>query len=379
MRHILKLVGVFAIAMLAIALGMPSLALAESSVRALPDTLNITIVGATLGASVATLLDHAKRMEPNGSVAKVAELLSQSNAILEDMQWKEGNLPTGERVTVRTGLPSVAWRLLNKGVAKSKSTTAQIDEQVGMLEARSEIDVDLAALNGNSDAFRLSEASAFLEAMNQEFAQTLLYGNSGTAQEEFTGLAVRYSSLSAANGQNIINAGGVQSDNTSIWLVVWGPNSVYGIFPKGSKAGLVHEDLGTGDAFDSDNNRFRALMDRWQWKGGIALKDWRYVVRIANIDVSSLVADASGATVKLMEYMSKAIDRIPTLGMGRPVFYANRTVASMLRLQAMNKSVANIGFHPAVNQFGKSIHELQFNGIPVRLVDQILETEALVS
>lgn len=366
MKNLKWIAGLVILALIAVAIPSPALAAGMT-------------MAATVGATVTTLADWAKRLDPDGKIAEVGELLSQSNEILEDAHFQMGNLPTGERLSVRTGLPTVAWRLLNQGVAKSKSTTAQIDEQCGMLEARCEVDKDLAELGGDPNGFRFSEAKAFLEAMNQEFAQTMIYGNSGLAPEEFTGLAIRYSSLSAANAQNIISGGGAGSDNTSIYLVCWGPQTIYGIFPKGSKAGLLHEDLGVGDAFDASNNRFRAYMDRWQWKGGIALKDWRGVVRICNIDISNLIADAAGSSVKIIEFMTKAIDRIPNPGMGRMVFYCNRTVKSMLRLQALNKSIANLGIEPSVNQFGQTIHNLTFLGIPVRTVDQILETEATVA
>ena len=199
---------------------------------------------ATLASNVLTLADWAKRLDPDGKVPAIVELLEQTNEILADMLWMEGNLPTGHRVTVRTGLPTVAWRLLNQGVQPSKSTTAQVDEAVGILEAWSEVDKDLVDLNGNGPAFRLSEAMAFIEAMNQEMASTLFYGNASADPEEFTGLAVRYSSLSAANAQNIVDGGGTGSDNSSIWLCGWGANSLFGIFPKGSTAGLEHNDLG---------------------------------------------------------------------------------------------------------------------------------------
>ena len=112
---------------------------------------------ATLSTSNLTLADWAKRSDPDGRVPIVAELLSQSNEILDDCVFKEGNLPTGERVVIRTGLPSVYWRALNQGIPNSKSTTAQIDEACGILEARSEVDKDLAMLNGNTAQFRLSE------------------------------------------------------------------------------------------------------------------------------------------------------------------------------------------------------------------------------
>lgn len=351
------------------------------------EALAIGFVGATVGSTVLTLADWAKRLDPDGKVPTIVELLSQTNDILKDKLYKEGNLPTGERVTVRTGLPSVAWRLLNQGVAVSKSTTAQVDEQAGMLEAWSEVDKDLAELNGNTAAFRLSEAQAFIEAMNQEMASTLMYGNSGTAPEEFLGFAPRYSSLSAANAQNILSAGGAGADNTSVWLVVWGANTVFGVFPKGSKAGLIHEDMGLVTVETSagvGGNRMRAYQDRWQWKTGLVVKDWRYAVRIANVDVSDLVAktgtQAKDAATELIELMARAIDRIPSMGMGKPVFYANRTVMSHLRVQALRKSASAVTFTEALNQFGERVQTgLNFLGIPVRQVDALLESEAAVT
>ena len=120
-----------------------------------------------------TLADWAKRSDPDGRVPIVAELLSQTNEILDDCVFKEGNLPTGERVIIRTGLPSVYFRALNQGIPGSKSTTAQVDEACAILEARSEVDKDLAMLNGNTAQFRLSEDTAFLEAMNQTQAETM--------------------------------------------------------------------------------------------------------------------------------------------------------------------------------------------------------------
>jgi hypothetical protein len=112
---------------------------------------------ALLSTGALTLADWAKRLDPDGQVPKVAELLSQTNEILEDAVFMEGNLPTGHRLTIRTGLPQVFYRMINQGVPTSKSLTAQIDEACGILEARSHIDVELAKLNGNTAAFRLSE------------------------------------------------------------------------------------------------------------------------------------------------------------------------------------------------------------------------------
>lgn len=340
---------------------------------------------ATLGGIALNLMDWAKRVDPDGKVSAVAELLNQTNEVLMDMQFIEGNLPTGHRTTVRTGLPTAAWRLLNNGVNPSKSTTAQIDEGCGMLEAYSEVDKDLAELNGNSSAFRLSEAQSFIEAMNQSFVQTLFYGDTTVNPERFLGLAPRYATISGAtNGQNVLSASGSGSDNTSIWLVVWGPNTVSGIFPKASKAGLIHEDLGlvtVETATGITGGRMRAYRDHWQWKCGLALKDWRYVVRLCNIDVSDLVGSSGTQNAQqLIALMSRMLDRIPAFGMGKPVFYMNRTVASLLRVQALNKSTNAIAIEPGLSQFGTPIAgNMNFMGIPIRRCDQILNTEATIS
>lgn len=336
---------------------------------------------ATLSSTVLTMSDWAKRLDPDGKTAKTVEILSQSNEILDDMLFKEGNLPTGEQTTIRTGLPDVYYRLMNQGVPKSKSTTAQVTENAATLEARSEVDKDVAELNGNVNAYRMDEAMAFVEAMSQQMATTMFYGSAANP-EEFVGFAPRYNDLSATNAQNILDAGGTGSDNSSIWLVGWGQRTVHGVFPKGSKAGLSHDDLGLGDAFDSNNDRFRAYMDHWQWKNGLVVKDWRYAARIANVDISDLVGQtgtqASTAATAIIKLMSRAIDRMPSLSNVNPSFYVNRTVASHLRIAALDKSQSALSVQEGLNQFGDTIFTLRFLGIPVRIVDALTETEAQV-
>lgn len=333
---------------------------------------------ATLATETLTLVDFAKRLDPdtNSVTQAIAELLSETNEILTDMLWREGNLPTGHRLTMRTGLPTTYWRKLNSGIPSSKSTTVQVDEAAGMLEALGQVDVEVAKLNGDTAAFRLSENRAFVESMNIEMANTIFYGDHTSAPEEFLGLAPRYSTISGAtNGQNILDGGGSGSDNTSIWLVAWSEKGVHGIFPKGSMAGLQH-DPGSGAEWveDASGNKYKAYLDHYQWKCGVALPDWRYVCRIANVDVSDLVGESNQAD--LIKLMSRAMDRIPTFKGTKPVFYVNRTVFSMLKIQALNKSSSALSFRDALTQMGGGMsRELTFLDIPVRLCDALLETE----
>lgn len=344
-----------------------------------------------------TLIDIAKSFGPDGKVAVVAELLNQSNEIIQYMNFIEGNLPTGHKGVVRAGLPTVTLRRFYKGVAPSKSGRDTIEDVCAMLEGRNEIDKDLADLNGNAAAFRLSEGLAFIESMNQQFALQTMYGDTSANKDGILGLTPRYNAISGAtNAQNIIDAGGAAAnDNTSVWLVVWGDNTVTGIYPKGSKAGLVQEDLGIIDAFDANQNRFRAYAELYQWKFGLHVKDWRYAVRIANVKSGDLLAQtgtqASTAATWLPFLMMKAFARIPSLGMGTATFLANRTVKEMLSVAAVQKTIYGLTMEQAGNQFGKvgpgSVAgtgtdirggQLNFFGTPVLTVDQILSTEARV-
>lgn len=323
-----------------------------------------------------TLVDQAKRTDPDGRIAAIAEILSQSNEILEDCPWVEGNLATGHRTTVRTGLPAVAWRKLNAGVQPSKSTTVQVDEAAGMLEAFGVVDKDLAELNGNTGEFRLSENVAFLEAMNQEQAQTMFYGDTAVNPERFLGLSARYGTVNPANAQNadnVIDAGGTGTDNTSVWLIGWSPNTIHGIYPKGTQAGLVHEDLGLDTVTDAAGGRYRAYLDRYQWKCGLALRDWRFAVRICNIDVSDLTRNAATGA-DLIDLMTRALERIQSLNGVTPVFYANRTVRSFLRRQTVNRVASSTLQYDMVA--GKPA--LRLAEVPIKRVDAILSTEARV-
>jgi hypothetical protein len=339
---------------------------------------------ATLSNTNLTLADWAKRQDPDGRIPIVAELLSQSNEILEDCVFKEGNLPTGDRVVIRTGLPQVYWRALNQGIPNSKSTTAQVDEACGILEARSEVDKDLAMLNGNTAQFRLSEDTAFLEAMNQTQASTLFYGNPATDAKQFLGLAPRYSSTTAGNGQNVLSCGGTGGAvQTSVYLVVWGDQTVYCPFPKGSKAGLIHEDLGEQTVYNSDGTRLQAYATRYQWKNGLVVKDWRYVVRVCNINATDLLAQSGSqaptAATALIKMMTRALYRVPNMAMGRACFYMNRTVHSGLSVAALDKSQYVLKVNEGLSQFGMPYSWLSFLGVPLRRVDSILNTEAVVS
>lgn len=329
---------------------------------------------ATLTVSNPTLADVAAQLLPDGTLDQnIVEMLNETNEVLSDMVMIEANGFTEHKTTVRSGLPAGTWRKLNYGVQPEKSRTVPVKDSMGMLETYAEIDKALADLNGNSEAWRMNEDRAFIEGMNQTMATTLFYGDSSADPEKFMGLAPRYNSLSAENAMNIIDAGGTGSDNASIWLVVWGQNTCHGIYPKGSPAGLSNRDLGEHTLTDANGGKYQGYRTHYKWDLGASLRDWRYVVRIANIDVSDLTKNAS-AGADLIDLMTQAIELIPNLGMGRPAFYMPRKLRSFLRRQITNKVAASTLTMESVG--GKSV--VAFDGVPCRRTDALLLTEARV-
>ena len=291
------------------------------------------------------------------------------------MSWVEGNLETGNKTTVRTGIPVPTWRKLYGGVQPTKSTTAQVQDSCGMLEAYAEIDKALADLNGNTAAFRLSEDSAIIEGMSQELAQTLFYGNEGSEPEAFTGLAPRYNSLSAQNADNIVNAAGDNaSSNTSIWLCVWGPQTGFGIYPKGSSGGLKMTDKGqvTIENVDGSGGRMEGYRTHYRWDAGLTIRDWRYFVRVANIKISDLATVSN--TKNLINWMVQASERIPSFGKGRACWYVNRTIREKLRLGILERVSNNLSWETVE---GRRV--MTFDDIPVRRTDAIVNNESLVA
>jgi hypothetical protein len=344
-----------------------------------------------VGATALTYADWAKRMDDGYRVATIVEILSQTNEILDDMLVMEGNLPTGHKTTVRTGLPQATWRLLNSGVPNAKSTTAQIVDTCGNLETYAVIDKDIADLNGNTPEFRLSEVKAFLEGMSQQVASTLIYGNQHLNPERFTGFAPRYSTLNTSNSQtanNVLSGGGTNNTNTSLWISTWGSDTLHATFPKGKITGLQHRDMGEWPVQDSAGNTYQAYRDHFKWEIGLVLRDWRYMVRIANIDVTQLTGVSAANLINLIV---RGLYRLPTApamataiqtsdtpevraNMGRVAIYANRVVRTYLDLQAMNKTNVLL----RLEEFdGKVV--TTFRGIPVRTCDAIVSNETNVT
>lgn len=329
----------------------------------------------TLGQDFPTLLDKLNRQNPDGSIARIVELLAEQNDILMDTTYMECNDGSKHKTTMRSGLPEATWRKFNSGVQPDKSTVVPVLDTTGMLENYGEVDKDLADLSGNAAAFRTSENLAHMMGMNNKVSEYIFYGNTDNEPESFMGLAPRYNDPNAESGANLVNGGGSGSTNTSIWFVTWGEMTTHLLYPKGQTFGFQHRDLGEDTAKDDAGGRYQIYRDHYKWNIGMSVRDWRANSRVCNIDVNNLTKDAATGA-DLIDLMIDAYYKLqnPMQGMGKVCIYANRTVQSFLHKQAMNAKNVNL----TLGEYGgRKIPE--FLGMPIRRSDAILNTESAIS
>ena len=339
---------------------------------------------ATIGASYLNLID----MYRNGGdvrAAETVEALRRSSPAVKDAITVEANRGTTHEHAIRTGLPAVTWGRLYQGIPQSKSARAMVVDTTGFVEGLSTVDERLLDISPNAAAMRDGEATSFIESMTQEAETGIFYHDSASTPEKFKGLAARYNTVSGtAYANNVIDGGGTGSDNTSIWIVTWSENATHLIHPKGTKVGLQRTDRGSQRVTDTNGNAYYVKEEEFRWHLGLAVRDWRYNARVANIDVSDIVAGTAAVLPKLRKAYHRIHGRIRATDMndanastnGRTVIYMNRTVYEALDAE-LTSATLNTSLRLTPMQLeGEEVEA--YRGIPIRVTDQLLNTEARV-
>ena len=324
-----------------------------------------------------SLVDLASRLDPEGHIIPIAEVLAKRDPILKLLKWKECNKTDGYVHAIRTGLPTATWRKLYQGVQPSKSTTTQVTDTCGNLEAYAEVDKDLADINGNTAQWRLSEQKPFFQSMGNTMAETIFYGDVDKNPERFMGLASRYNTLNVKtpSSHNTISAAaeaGVEATTgnvTSIFLVSL--DQFYGIYPKASKVGMKHTDKGQQTHTNSDGSKYEVYQDHYKWQAGTSLEDWRGCVRICNIPMKNGAIDLTAD--QLIKVLIKAKNRIPADLRTSVHMFCAEEVKTALELAAYEKSSNVVKIVEAAGQF-----QTHFFDIPIEVSDSVSVTEALV-
>ena len=312
-----------------------------------------------------SLVEVVKRHDPDGNLSTIAEVLNDQNDMVADAVWREANDNYSNKTTRRSSLPSGTWRKFNQGVDNSASETVELVDVIGILEAHSENDVDLINSFTDPKQARMDEAMSFVEGLSQDMATAMLYGDASADPEKFTGLAPRLDDIAAA--ANVINEGGTGSDLCSVFVVDWGINSVYMMYPRNSVVGLDHINMGQVMATDSDSKDFLAYLDIFKWKAGMVVKNHKSIGRLANIEstgVDNLFDEDN--LITLMNRMTK--------GPGRRI-YVNETI--MTQMEILFKDKTNVNFYKEDGLAPGPV--LHFKGVPIRQMDALTITETALT
>lgn len=329
------------------------------------------------GSDALTLSDMRKRLNPDGTTAFIVEALEQSNPILRDIPWIEGNLKTGNVTTVRTMIPTPSIRLINRGVARGKSRTKQVQDTCMILEDRSVVDIELLALQKDKEKFRASEDSAFVQGFSNYVAEQTFYGDAANAPGTFNGISVRYNTYGGERGEagyQVLSAGTPGSGtNTTAYFIGWGQKNTVGIYPEGTLAGLKMRDLGEQTVTDSSNLEYQALATLFTWKCGLAVQNLRSNALLRNIDVSGLASKSSANKLALMDALTSTKNRIQNLGSGdkKVVLYVSQSLYDFFETYMNDKNNVFVTQQTLTG----AMPQLFFKGIRVEKCDAISETE----
>ena len=335
---------------------------------------------AVINLNYPTLYDLASLPE-NKDQADVINQIAAINPVLEDAPAFPCNDGTKHRTTVKTGLPTVTWTKLYEGIPATKGTRQSVVDTTGMVQSASEVDcrlVDFFEKAEDKASIRMDEAESHLEAMAQEGATAIFYHDSSIDPSKPMGFGPRFSDLSAENATQIVDGGGTGSDNASIWFITWDKTASHLIYPKGTAAGVKRSDKGEQIAFDASNNRYMVYREEFTWHFGLSVRNWQYVARVCNIDVSDLEKDASSGA-DIIDLMTEGYYRHKgrRVAKGKTFIYMNTMLVKYLDYQSRNTQGKNLFL--TWGEYGPNAKEvLKFRGLPIRECDCLLSTEARV-
>ena len=288
-------------------------------------------------------------------------------------------------VALRSDLPEVYYRKANQAIPASKTTIEEREFVAAHFESKAVIDEAVASYGGQErvKANRWNQAEGHIQANAHELANLIVYGS--TEFNKSPGIMDILSTLNTSEptSKQIVDAGGVGSDNASILFVSWGKKKVYGVFEKGTSAGLKRIDRSpgntrvqiTGPLIGGGTGTYWGFEEDFMVDHGLVVEDYRALARVANIDVSNLKVPADAADI--LKFMTRALYRIPPmLRQEKGKVYLNSTLMSFLDEQALNKVGAGGGL-TFQNYQGEPV--LMFRGWQIREMDNMLNTEAQVT
>ncbi|MFH2073793.1 MAG: major capsid protein [Pseudomonadota bacterium] len=312
--------------------------------------------------STYSLVEQAKRIDPSGQQALIAEVLNRKTGmILTEAPWMPSNDVWTNKTTRRASLPTGSRRRLNQRISQSVSRTTEVMDVIEQLEDYCDVDAALVESMPSPAMFRAGEVDAFIEGLGQTMVSDMLYGDANVDPDSMHGLAARMGTL---DGRFVITGGGAGSEVSSCYVVTWGQTSAYLIYPKNMAAtlGVQHNDKGQVTS-ETTAGLIEVYRDHFVIRCGLVIRDPRAIGRYANIE-------SAGATNTFDEdNLIKLINNMNT-GPGTRI-YVNEVILTQMQIRMKDKN--NVYFTPGGNALSGE-PPLYFAQVPVRQLSQEILT-----
>lgn len=303
-----------------------------------------------------TLLDIAKANGSDAVVGLIDETIQAHPELLEGQARTIKGL--NYKTLVRTAVPKGSgFRDANQGVAAAKGTYENRLVETFILNPRWECDKAVADRHEDGrEAFVALEASAILEGAMQDLCGQFYYGRGvGGNAKGFPGLLAAYDATNMA-----VDAGGTTAATaSSVWGVRWGPKNVQWVWGNGGALELAPAREESIEDGITAGAKFTAYVQELLAYPGLQVASLFSSGRIKKITADS------GKT--LTDDLIAALLALYPVGSRPDVLLMNRR--SLRQLQD-SRTATNPTGAPAPFP-GEAF------GVPIRLTDAILSTEAL--
>ena len=317
-------------------------------------------------------------------------VLDRMTPLVRMLPLKASNNILSNIATRTDSLPVASTRRWNEGIKATTAKNTPLNDPIALFEDYSEVDKDLWEIQNNPNAWRADQDMNHIEALFQLMESTLFYGNLTSNPGAFNGLATRFNNLeSYPNGDtswqpNVWNGGQASGNCTSAWMIEFGDDTVYGIYPPNSPAGLNVRDLGevtkelaSGTGAVGQNYMYQGLRTMLRWYLGIQIGDERCVQRICNINPVGFSGPAGfdeNIFIEAKNWLPRAGEAPGT------IILVNRALKSQIDIRAVSQKINTYFTPPSDNSmdvFGKAV--TKFQNIPIYVAEKILSTETVLS
>lgn len=308
--------------------------------------------------SMPTLLDVVKR---NGTDAVVGLIEEAGKATPEVLLGSARTIRgLNYRTRVRTSLPTVGFRQVNKGTPVSKSTTEQRLIECYLMNPQFEVDKAAAdAAEDGAAAYLAEEALGITQAAFQTLGKAFFYGADDTFGETdaFPGL------LQAHDDTNmVVDATGTTDDKaSSVWLVRWGVQDARWVLGEGGRAEVT--DPETVRLTDGDDHPYTGYRQELYLRPGLQVGSIYSVARIKQITTDT----SKGLTDDLLD---AALALFPA---GKPPNAIYATRRSIMQLKQSRTTYSPTG---APAPWPTKIEGPE-GDVPIYQTESIVDTEKL--